>query len=428
MTRNAVQLQNIGKRYLIGADQSQGYRTLREAVTDGLAAPLRMLRAGGALGHTHEFWALRDISFDVTDGEVVGVIGRNGAGKSTLLKILSGITPPSTGRAILSGRVGSLLEVGTGFHQELSGRENIYLNGSILGMRRREIAAKFDAIVDYSGVEKFLDTPVKRYSSGMRVRLAFAVAAFLEPEILIVDEVLAVGDMEFQKKCLGTMSNVAASGRTVLFVSHNMAAVSSLCTRTVVLSDGTVAFNGPTADGITKYNALAGPVTAGHIMPIEMGDLAVNEFCIKDKNQNSTNTITMSEPFSLQTSVTVNRQIPDLHLLMILTRVSDQLRVASITTREIECGSLDAGTHELNCNLNQAALLPGDYSWTLRFVSGEGTHAEAEGLGNFSVTEKILSGASHPFRQAHGVCHVCSEITRTSTPVETQKIPPRKCA
>ena len=428
MVDTAVQLENLGKRYLIGADRKQGYRTLREAVADGIAAPLRMVRAGGALGHTQEFWALRDISFDVAVGEVVGVIGRNGAGKSTLLKILSGITPPSSGRAILSGRVGSLLEVGTGFHQELSGRENIYLNGSILGMRRREIAKKFDAIVDYSGVEKFLDTPVKRYSSGMRVRLAFAVAAFLEPEILIIDEVLAVGDMEFQKKCLGTMSSVAASGRTVLFVSHNMAAVSSLCTRTIVLADGNVAFDGPTSEGVTKYNSLSDAAIAGRQMPVDLEDFTLHSFGVDSPAQGNANILSMGEPFSLQVSVSIKRSIPELHLLMILTRVSDQLRVGSVTTREIECGSLSVGDHNLKCNLDKASLLPGDYNWTLRLVSGEGTHAEIDGLGNFSVTERILPGASHPFRQAHGVCHLCSEIERVSAPIDTKSTSVRKCA
>jgi homopolymeric O-antigen transport system ATP-binding protein len=200
-------------------------------------------------------WALRDVSFDVHEGEVVGIIGRNGAGKSTLLKILSRITEPTHGRAVIRGRVSSLLEVGTGFHPELTGRENIYMNGTILGMRKREIDRKFDEIVDFSGVERFLDTPIKRYSSGMQVRLAFAVAAHLEPEILIIDEVLAVGDAEFQKKCLGKMQDVASEGRTVLFVSHNMSAVTRLCTTGVVLSQGGTSFKGDSIDAVTHYLA-----------------------------------------------------------------------------------------------------------------------------------------------------------------------------
>jgi lipopolysaccharide transport system ATP-binding protein len=428
MTNSAISIRNLGKQYLIGANRQRGYRTLRESVSEAFKAPFQMIRQGGALGRTEEFWALRNLSFNVDHGEVVGIIGRNGAGKSTLLKILSGITPPSTGRAILSGRVGSLLEVGTGFHQELSGRENIYLNGSILGMRRLEIASKFDAIVDYSGVEQFLDTPVKRYSSGMRVRLAFAVAAFLEPEILIVDEVLAVGDMEFQKKCLGTMTSVAASGRTVLFVSHNMAAVSSLCNRTLVLSKGSVAYDGTTPEGITQYNNLAGTAGCGATLPIRMDQFAINQFQLSTSTNHNSNTFMMGEALSLNVSVSVAKHLPDLHLLMVLTRVSDQLRVASITTREIECGALSPGHHDLHCRLNKTSLLPGEYTWTLRFVSGEGIHAEADGLGHFSVTERILPGASHPFRQAHGVCHISDHIEHKTRPFDTQDLIPKRCA
>ena len=225
MSDIAIRVDNLGKQYRIGGQQ-KGYKRFSETAMDALTAPVRRLRSLGKPPPPEEtFWALKDVSFDVRRGDAVGIIGHNGAGKSTLLKILSRITEPSTGRVGLHGRVASLLEVGTGFHPELTGRENVYLNGVILGMRRGEIERKFDEIVDFSGVEKFLDTPVKRYSSGMQVRLAFAVAAHLEPEILLVDEVLAVGDAEFQKKCLGKMGEVASGGRTVLFVSHNMAAI-----------------------------------------------------------------------------------------------------------------------------------------------------------------------------------------------------------
>jgi len=227
----AIRADAVSKRYLLGSHASE---SLREFALNRLRDPL------GRRTTREAFWALRDVNFDVTRGEVVGLIGRNGAGKSTLLKILSRITEPTSGTIDLYGRVGSLLEVGTGFHPELTGRENIYLNGSILGMRRHEIDAKFDEIVDFSGVGRFLDTPVKRYSSGMFVRLAFAVAAHLEPEILIVDEVLAVGDVPFQKKCLGKMKSTAGSGRTVLFVSHQIAAVRALCSRAILLNKGGV--------------------------------------------------------------------------------------------------------------------------------------------------------------------------------------------
>ncbi len=255
-----IHAEGLGKKYVLGQNGGDGaYRTFREVLTDKFRSSLRRMPAGREAGTNgaepaHEFWALRGVNFEVHRGEVVGVIGRNGAGKSTLLKILSRITEPTAGRIALRGRVASLLEVGTGFHPELTGRENIFLNGAILGMHRSEIKRKFDEIVDFAEVEKFLDTPVKRYSSGMYVRLAFAVAAHLEPEILIIDEVLAVGDMEFQKKCLGKMQQVAeGEGRTVLFVSHNMGAVGSLCKRVIALAGGRVVFDGNTNDGITKY-------------------------------------------------------------------------------------------------------------------------------------------------------------------------------
>jgi lipopolysaccharide transport system ATP-binding protein len=251
----AISVQNLSKRYHLGAGAAGGYRTLRETITDALAAPWRRRRGPAAAGSSGSVWALRDVSLDVRPGEVVGVIGRNGAGKSTLLKILTRITEPTAGRAELRGRVGSLLEVGTGFHTELTGRENIYLSGAIGGMTRREIAHKFDDIVAFAEVGEFLDTPVKRYSSGMFVRLAFAVASHMEPEILLVDEVLAVGDLAFQKKCLGKMSEVSRSGRTVLFVSHNMATVLNLCEKVALFERGRLAFLGGCAEGVRRYSS-----------------------------------------------------------------------------------------------------------------------------------------------------------------------------
>jgi lipopolysaccharide transport system ATP-binding protein len=251
----AITVENLSKVYQIGASRSTGYRTLRESITEGLESSWRRLRGrtGSTYAISNTHWALKDLSFKVQAGEVVGVIGRNGAGKSTLLKILSRITQPHSGRVTLRGRVGSLLEAGVGFHHELTGRENIYLNGAIFGMSRREIARKFDEIVAFAEVEQFLDTPVKRYSSGMYVRLAFAVASHMEPEILLVDEVLAVGDTAFQKKCLGKMSEVSRSGRTVLFVSHNMATIINLCKKAVVLEKGRLIFEGPCEEGIGLY-------------------------------------------------------------------------------------------------------------------------------------------------------------------------------
>lgn len=251
MSNIAINVEQLGKQYRLGGKQA-GYKTIRETLVNAAKAPLTWFR-NTRQATNNVFWALNDVSFQVNHGDAIGIIGRNGAGKSTLLKILSRITKPTRGHVELHGRVGSLLEVGTGFHPELSGRENIYLNGAILGMSRAEINRKFDEIVDFAEIEKFLDTPVKHYSSGMYVRLAFAVAAHLEPEILLVDEVLAVGDILFQNKCLRKMGDVASEGRTVLFVSHNMAAIESLCKQGLVLNAGHVEFIGTQTEAIAKY-------------------------------------------------------------------------------------------------------------------------------------------------------------------------------
>jgi len=264
----AIKVENISKCYRIGLKEDM-HDTFSESMVNFLKSPLKNYRRYRSLykfddlkpdqddnsnnNHSDVFWALKNVSFEVKTGEVVGVIGLNGAGKSTLLKILSKITVPTSGRATIRGRISSLLEVGTGFHPELTGRENVYLNGTILGMRKKEIDSKFEEIVDFSGVEKFLDTPVKRYSSGMRVRLAFAVAAYLEPEILLIDEVLAVGDVTFQKKCLNKMQDVGRQGHTVLFVSHNMAAITRLCPRTILLGDGRVIADSPSHQVVSLY-------------------------------------------------------------------------------------------------------------------------------------------------------------------------------
>ena len=257
-----ISVENLGKKYIIGHQQQEPYLTLRDTLAEKFKETGRrllhpFLSSSGqpliGLANTEEFWALKDVSFEVQQGDRIGVIGRNGAGKTTLLKLLSRITEPTTGRFAIKGRVASLLEVGTGFHPELTGRENVFLNGAILGMRKTEIRKKFDEIIAFADVEKFLDTPVKRYSSGMYVRLAFAVAAHLEPDILIVDEVLAVGDAAFQKKCLGKMAEAAEEGRTVLFVSHNMGAVETLCSRGVLLKQGQLGFLGSARQTVSNY-------------------------------------------------------------------------------------------------------------------------------------------------------------------------------
>ncbi len=298
MSDVAIRVEDLGKMYRIGRDpgSAKGLARVRQAAF----SPFRWL--GDQIRGPSEqevLWALRDVSFEVKHGEVLGVIGRNGAGKSTLLKILSRITEPSRGRAQIHGRVASLLEVGTGMHPELTGRENIFMNGCVLGMRRHEIKRKFDEIVAFSGVEKFVDTPVKRYSSGMRVRLGFAIAAHLEPEILLIDEVLAVGDAGFQKKCLGKMQDVAGQGRTVLFVSHNMAAVATLCPRSILLQDGGLLQDGPSPEIITAYyDEMADLVSRD----IRIGDEHVVFLgaTIKNSDGDSVKSVEIHESFSVQ--------------------------------------------------------------------------------------------------------------------------------
>jgi lipopolysaccharide transport system ATP-binding protein len=291
----AIRISNLSKRYRIGIREK--YPTIRESLMRAASLPLRKLRSW-ASGRNSEFskgliWALRDVDLEVKQGEVVGIIGPNGAGKSTLLKILTGITDPTTGYADIFGRVGSLLEVGTGFHMELTGRENIFMNGAILGMRRQEISKKFDEIVAFSEIEEFLDTPVKRYSSGMYMRLAFAVAAHLEAEILLIDEVLAVGDSAFQKKCLGKMGDVASQGRTVLFVSHNMSTIQALCRKTMWLHLGRVKAIGPTPRIVQQYLE---SVTSSEAIPVadrsdRQGDGSVRVFSIRLQDVNGSSVI-----------------------------------------------------------------------------------------------------------------------------------------
>lgn len=318
MSDIAIQVQDLSKRYRIGIEEKR-HDTLGAAAIHLATSPirnLRRLRRLSAFGHDGNdpedvIWALRDVSFEVREGEIVGIIGRNGAGKTTLLKILSRITTPTRGRAVIYGRVASLLEVGTGFHPELTGRENVYLNGTVLGMSRKEVGRKFDEIVDFSGVEKFIDTPVKRYSSGMRVRLAFAVAAHLEPEILLVDEVLAVGDAEFQKRSLGRMEKVAREGRTVLFVSHNMSAVNRLCPRAVLLEGGRVARDGTAGEVTSAY--LTGESGAGGARTWALDeapgtdDLRLTSVGMFNSSGTPTSTADVSEPLELRIGYHVAR-------------------------------------------------------------------------------------------------------------------------
>jgi len=324
MTEPVIKVAGLGKRYRIGAP---GPASLRDAIAGAVRAPLRSLQAENG-GGKNTIWALRDVSFDVAAGEVVGVIGRNGAGKSTLLKILSRITKPTEGSVTLKGRVGSLLEVGTGFHSELTGRENVFLNGAVLGMTRREIERKFDEIVAFAETEAFLDTPVKHYSSGMIVRLAFAVAAHLEPEIMIIDEVLAVGDFAFQKKCLGKMNEVAKHGRTVLFVSHDISAVNALCQRVILLHEGSILKSGPTEE-VTRYyldsaNKLYSPINWVPVNNASGGEIQLNGVAVEQGDE-ETGVVSCREPFSLKLDYEVKRAIRGSRFFLILRNSKGEL-------------------------------------------------------------------------------------------------------
>lgn len=311
MSQVAIHVENVGKLYRIG--ERQRYKALRDTLSNALYAPFRAAaslfngphtNASNDDGDSH-FWSLKDVSFDIKQGDAVGIIGRNGAGKSTLLKILSRITKPTEGYVKIHGRVGSLLEVGTGFHPELTGRENVYLNGAIIGMRKKEINCKFNEIVDFAEVEKFIDTPVKLYSSGMYVRLAFAVAAHMEPEILLVDEVLAVGDAAFQRKCLGKMGDVAKEGRTVLFVSHNMTAVQSLCTEAICLERGRVAKRGVVSSVINSYLQTTASSRAEQVWP-DLETAAGNDRVrlhsvrVLPQGEISSDQLTIVDPFAIE--------------------------------------------------------------------------------------------------------------------------------
>jgi len=361
----AIQVRGLGKKYEIGGPQEK-YNTFRDAIVNSVKSPFRRMAAKDSDQSTTEFWALKDVSFDVHKGEVIGIIGRNGAGKSTLLKILSRITLPSEGIVEIHGRIGSLLEVGTGFHPELTGRENIFLSGSILGMKKREIEEKFDDIVKFSEIEKFIDTPVKRYSSGMYVRLAFAVAAHLEPEILIVDEVLAVGDAEFQKKCLGKMGDISKEGRTVLFVSHNMGAIATLCNRGILLQNGGIVCNTKIRECISSYLSITRNLNAtknlAHVQRISKytGEARIIGFSIHNVDSND-DAISAEKPCKaelvfevFEDNVTVGGEFT----------ISDGIQKLCLFHSGHRNGLnpvLNKGIHKLICNTGALPLYSGEY-------------------------------------------------------------------
>ena len=372
MSNLAIRVENVGKRYRIGA-AAERHDNFRDALVHAVTAPFQNLSRLRRLSSFHAgdeqdvFWALRDISFEVKHGEVLGIIGRNGAGKSTLLKVLSRITEPTRGRVEVHGRVGCLLEVGTGFHPELTGRENVYLNGSILGMDKGYIDQQFDEIVEFAGVRKFIDTPVKRYSSGMYLRLAFSVAAHLEPEILIIDEVLAVGDAEFQKKCLGKMGEVAKEGRTVLFVSHNMAAVEALCSRALLLVNGGVDEIGDSRKLVARYiDAVAGTTGRRDLQnhPGRLGGSQplMREVSLASEGVADVSAIPMAQ--SLSIAVDFASETPFRPVLGVVVKTSQGMPVLGTNNRvNPVTGPLSpVRTGRISCHFENLPLMPGTYS------------------------------------------------------------------
>jgi lipopolysaccharide transport system ATP-binding protein len=403
----AIKVENLSKLYKIGVRQ-EGYKTLRESIMNSLTAPWRRIKgclqsavsnpSSAVSGQRstvngqrsdNTIWALKDVSFDVKRGEVVGIIGRNGAGKTTLLRILSRITEPTEGRAEIHGRVGSLLEVGTGFHPELTGRENIYLNGAILGMRKAEIKGKFDEIVDFAEIEKFMDTPVKRYSSGMYVRLAFAVAAHLEPDILLVDEVLAVGDAVFQKKCQEKMGNVAKEGRTVLFVSHNMGAINRLCQRALWLDDGGLCMDSSAEEAVSHYLTSGTSGDGQRIWEEGIANPGVSEFklraiSIRNNGGEITGVLDARKPFWVEIEYEILKSLPFCRVGIRITTVEGIVVFAAFDAdREEYAGSREPGRFVSKCKVPGYLLNPGRF--ILTGVAG------ITGIKNLAVLENVLS-------------------------------------
>jgi lipopolysaccharide transport system ATP-binding protein len=396
----AISVKGLGKRYRIGAAQTKfRYGMFRDVLVDTLTAPVRYVKSlrkgsrNGSSSTSNNFiWALKDVSFDLEEGRVLGIVGRNGAGKSTLLKILSRVTEPTEGTVSVRGRVGSLLEVGTGFHPELTGRENIYMNGAILGMKRAEIDAKFDEMVEFSEVTQFIDTPVKRYSSGMYLRLAFAVAAHLEPEILVVDEVLAVGDAEFQRKCLGKMNDVAQQGRTVLFVSHNMSAILRLTNEAIVLKKGQMIKRAPTPEAVDFYLA-SGQAESGERSwepdEIPASSEPFRPICLrlKDRTGKVVDTVRSTEPVSVEWEYQLDAPVTGLRVGMYLNTMRGEYVFTAFDTDDAQqyeqFGARQAGRYISRCYIPADFFNEGRYSL--------GVNASSFGVRRYFMDENALS-------------------------------------
>jgi ABC-type polysaccharide/polyol phosphate transport system ATPase subunit len=363
MTETVIHVEGLGKRYRVG--ERERYLALRDVLTRAFTAPFRRAQER----RTRDYlWALRDVSFDVQQGEVIGLIGRNGAGKTTLLKILSRITRPTTGSAEIHGRVGTLLEVGTGFHPELTGRENVFLSGAVLGMRKGEIVRKFEEIVDFAGVERYIDTPLKHFSTGMQMRLAFAVAAHLEPEILFVDEVLAVGDIEFQKKCLGKMQEVSRSGRTIVFVSHQMNQIRRLCQRCLWIDAGRVRLSGSMLEVVSAYEASFAtlPSSAGNGSAERNHSTHFLSWRIAEPRSEAPNVLDGFGSVTFESSLAVNEDIRNgVHGIALFN--SDHQLIWATSVDKLE---LQSGSHNLRFKLPSLPLRPGIYHWDVSIWEG----------------------------------------------------------
>lgn len=402
--KKIIQAKGLGKRYVIRHGHQPD--SLREVVRSITSLPARLLGQNPDLTTQEEFWSLKNLNFTINQGERIGIIGRNGAGKSTLLKILSQISPPTTGEVRLWGRVASLLEVGTGFHPELTARENIYLNGTILGMRRFEIGQKFDEIVEFSGVEQFLDTPVKRFSSGMSVRLAFSVAAHLQQEILIVDEVLAVGDADFQKKCINKMQDVARAGRTIIFVSHNMANITQLCTRTLLLHQGKLIADGPTEKVIETYLSSQElqqnvfDLSGSNIRRTSLPETAArwNRAVILNSQGKPANPLGFQENMSIQARLVVRKPVQRLHLEMRLSSIFGYVVFNSFQTDSDLPTELQPGVYVFTISPQASTLSPGHYTISLSATGPQVTDivedAAEFSIANVGLRSEALWGAN----------------------------------
>ncbi|MSU55031.1 MAG: ATP-binding cassette domain-containing protein [Candidatus Taylorbacteria bacterium] len=417
-----IEIKNVGKRYSI-IGKKGGYVALRDVITENFLHPFKFIKSIFNKNGSETFWALRNFNLEVFKGEAIGIIGANGAGKSTLLKILSRITPPTEGEITIHGRIASLLEVGTGFHPELSGRENIYLNGAILGMTKQEIEKKFDAIVEFSGIGNFIDTPVKRYSTGMYVRLAFSIAAHIEPDILLVDEVLAVGDAEFQKKCLGKMEEVTGTaGRTILFVSHNMSAVEKLCPKSVLLSKGQLVMFDDTKKVIEHYlqNEYEKNIEGEKLFPLKEKDIIIKRFHTKQRNSKTTH-LDCDSPFEVEIDF---ETLSDLTLfrigIYVKNSMGDIMIRSFIADWKPELENIKKGNYKITLPFPEKLLTPGNYFIALN----AGRFGIINYLAKHQIEKSITVGPSAHFNQAHPTENTGAKILiKNEWQIQTNELP-----